>query len=106
PLEGLLMGSRCGDIDPGLLLHLLRSGMNVDKLDSLLNRESGLAGMSGVSNDIRDVRAAAADGNGDARLALDLFTYRIRKLIGAYAASMGGLDAVVFTGGIGENDVM
>lgn len=106
PLEGLLMGTRSGDIDPGLLLHLLHGGMSVDELDQLLNRGSGLAGMSGVSNDMRDVRAAAAAGNGDARLALDLFAYRVRKLIGAYAAAMGGLDAVVFTGGIGENDVL
>ncbi len=105
PLEGLLMGTRSGDIDPGLLLHLLREGMSVAELDLLLNRGSGLAGMSGVSNDMRDVRAAAAAGNGDALLALAVFSYRIRKLIGAYAAAMGGLDVVVFTGGIGENDV-
>lgn len=105
PLEGLLMGTRSGDIDPGLLLHLLREGTEGAELDELLNRRSGLAGMSGVSNDIRDVRAAAAAGNHDAVLALELFTYRIRKLIGGYAAAMGGLDAVVFTGGIGENDV-
>src|SRR5690606_2210452 len=106
PLEGLLMGTRSGDIDPGLLLHLLRQGMSVAELDLLLNRGSGLAGMSGVSNDMRDVRAAAAAGNTDALLALAVFTYRIRKLIGAYAAAMGGLDVVVFTGGIGENDVL
>ena len=106
PLEGLLMGTRSGDIDPGLLLHLLREGLAVEELDALLNRGSGLAGMSGVSNDMRDVRAAAAAGNDDAKLALALFAYRIRKLIGAYAAAMGGLDAIVFTGGIGENDVM
>src|SRR5690606_21022024 len=103
--EGLLMGTRSGDIDPGLLLHLLREGTEGAELDELLNRRSGLAGMSGVSNDIRDVRAAAAAGNHDAVLALELFAYRIRKLIGGYAAAMGGLDAVVFTGGIGENDV-
>lgn len=105
PLEGLLMGTRSGDIDPGLLLHLLREGMSVEELDLLLNRGSGLAGMSGVSNDMRDVRAAAASGNADAALALAVFGYRIRKLIGSYAAAMGGLDVVVFTGGIGENDV-
>lgn len=104
PLEGLLMGTRSGDIDPGLLVHLLRNGTSVDELDELLNRGSGLKGMSGVSHDMRDVRAAAAAGNEAAAAALELFTYRIRKLIGAYAAAMGGLDAVVFTGGIGEND--
>jgi acetate kinase len=103
PLEGLLMGTRCGDIDPGLVMHLLRS-KGVDELDELLNRGSGLKGVSGVSHDMRDVRAAAAAGNDAAAAALELFTYRVRKLIGSYAAAMGGLDAVVFTGGIGEND--
>jgi acetate kinase len=106
PLEGLLMGTRSGDIDPGLIVHLLRNDMNVDELDELLNRGSGLKGVSGVSHDMRDVRAAAAAGNEAAAAALEVFTYRIRKLIGAYAAAMGGLDAVVFTGGIGENDAV
>ncbi len=104
PLEGLLMGTRSGDIDPGLLIHLLRSGLSVAGLDELLNRGSGLLGMSGVSNDMRDVRTAAAAGNRGAAAALEVFAYRLRKVIGAYAAAMGGLDAVVFTGGIGEND--
>lgn len=104
PLEGLLMGTRSGDIDPGLVLHLLREGMSEDAIDELLNRGSGLAGMSGVSNDMRDVRAAADAGSEDARAALEVYAYRIRKLIGAYAAAMGGLDAVVFTAGVGEND--
>jgi len=104
PLEGLLMGTRSGDIDPGLLIHLLRGGMAVDELDRLLNRGAGLRGMSGISNDMRDVRAAAASGEAKARAALEVFAYRVRKIIGAYAAAMGGLDAVVFTGGIGEND--
>lgn len=104
PLEGLLMGTRSGDIDPGLIVHLLRSGKSVDELDELLNRGSGLKGMSGVSHDMRDVRAAAAAGSEAATAALELFTYRIKKLVGAYAAAMGGLDGVVFTGGIGEND--
>lgn len=105
PLEGLLMGTRSGDIDPGLVIHLLRSGTDVDALDRLLNHGSGLKGMSGVSNDMRDVRAAAAVGDDDARAALEVFAYRLRKTIGAYAAAMGGLDGVLFTGGIGENDV-
>lgn len=104
PLEGLLMGTRSGDIDPGLLVHLLRSGKTVDEVDELLNRGSGLKGVSGVSHDMRDVRAAAEAGNEGARAALELFSYRIKKVIGAYAAALGGLDAVVFTGGIGEND--
>lgn len=104
PLEGLLMGTRCGDIDPGLILHLLRSGTSLEEVDELLNRGAGLKGVSGVSHDMRDVRAAAAAGNDSAAAALELFTYRIKKLIGSYAAVMGGIDAVVFTGGIGEND--
>ena len=105
PLEGLLMGTRSGDLDPGLVLHLLAAGWATADLEQLLNRGSGLSGMSGVSNDMRDVRAAAAAGNHDAGLALAVYSYRIRKLIGSYAAAMGGLDAVVFTGGVGENDV-
>jgi len=104
PLEGLLMGTRSGDVDPGLVLHLLRQGMPVDELDDLLNRRSGLAGMSGVGNDMRDVRAAAAAGSEAAAAALEVYAYRVRKLVGAYAAAMGGLDVVVFTGGVGEND--
>jgi len=104
PMEGLLMGTRSGDIDPGVLLHLLRGGLGVDEVDDLLNRRSGLRGMSGVSNDMRDVRAAADAGNDDAAAALAVFAHRVRKTIGAYAAAMGGIDAVVFTGGIGEND--
>lgn len=105
PLEGLLMGTRAGDIDPGLLLHLLRDGMSLAQLDELLNNGAGLKGMSGISNDMRDVRAAAARGEQGAQAAVDLFAYRVRKTIGAYAAAMGGLDAIIFTGGIGENDV-
>ena len=104
PLDGLLMGTRSGTLDPGVLLHLLRGGMDLDDLDGLLNRESGLLGLSGVSNDMRDVRAAAEGGDPDARGALEVFAYRITKTVGAYAAAMGGLDAIVFTGGIGEND--
>lgn len=104
PLEGLLMGTRSGDVDPGLVLHLLREGMRPDELDDLLNRRSGLAGMSGVSNDVRDVRAAAEQGSEGARAALEVYAYRVRKLIGAYAAAMGGVDGVVFTAGVGEND--
>ena len=104
PLDGLLMGTRSGALDPGVLLHLLRGGMELDELDDLLNRRSGLLGLSGVSNDMRDVRAAADRGDEDARAALEVFAYRIGKTVGAYAAAMGGLDGIVFTGGIGEND--
>ena len=104
PLDGLLMGSRSGELDPGVALHLLRQGSSVDELDELLNRRSGLLGLSGVSNDMRDVREAASNGDERARAAIEVFCYRIRKTVGAYACAMGGLDAVVFTGGIGEND--
>ncbi len=103
PLEGLVMGTRCGDLDPGLILQLLREGRDVDAVDSLLNRNSGLAGMTGTSGDMRDIEARAADGEERCRLALKVFAHRLRKYIGAYAATMGGVDAIVFTAGIGEN---
>lgn len=104
PLEGLMMGTRSGDVDPGILLHLLREGMPASELDDLLNRRSGLVGLSGVSNDVRDVRIAAEAGDGDAGAALEVYAYRIRKAIAEMAAAMGGLDALIFTGGVGEND--
>ncbi|MDZ7707340.1 MAG: acetate kinase [Trueperaceae bacterium] len=104
PLEGLMMGTRSGDVDPGVLLHLLRSGTTVAELDDLLNRESGVLGLSGVSNDLRDVWSAADGGDEDAAAALEVYAYRIRKTIASMAAAMGGLDALVFTGGVGEND--
>jgi acetate kinase len=104
PLDGLVMGSRSGSVDPGALIHLLREGMSVDDLDTSLNHDSGLLGLSGVSNDMRAVHAAADNGNADAQLAIDVFVHRLRSLIGAMAASMGGLDTLVFTGGIGEKD--
>jgi len=104
PLEGLLMGTRTGDLDPAIPLHLIRAmDMDAAEVDRLLNTESGLLGISGVSSDMRDVMQAAGDGNTWAQLAVDIFCYRVRKYIGAYAAAMGGLDAVVFTAGIGEN---
>jgi len=104
PLEGLLMGTRSGDLDPAIPLHLIRAmDMDATQVDQLLNTESGLWGISGVSSDMRDVTQAAEGGNARARLAVDIFCYRVRKYIGAYAAAMGGLDAVVFTAGIGEN---
>jgi len=103
PLEGLVMGTRSGDVDAGVLLQLLREGYDVDSLDELLNRRSGLAGLSGLGPDLREIERAAAEGHVDARLAINVFAHRARKYIGAYAAAMGGVDAVVFTGGIGEN---
>ncbi|MFT4231900.1 MAG: acetate kinase [Leucobacter sp.] len=103
PLEGLVMGTRTGDIDPGALLHLLRAGYSVDELDRLLNQRSGLLGIAG-SNDMRDVRAAAALGDEGARTALAVYAHRIRHYLGAYLLELGGADAVVFTAGVGENN--
>ena len=98
------MGTRSGDIDPGALLQLMRhENMDADGLDDLLNRESGLAGLSGIGNDLRDIEAKAEEGNDDCRLAIQVFCHRLRKYIGAYAAVMGGVDAVVFSAGIGQN---
>ncbi len=103
PLEGLMMGTRSGSVDPGLLLHMLRrEGMAADQLDQALNHESGLLGVSGVSSDMREVLAAAAK-NDRARLALDIYAHRIRQTIGAFAATLGGVDVLVFTAGVGEN---
>ena len=104
PLEGLVMGTRSGDVDPGVLLHLLRRGKSPAELDDLLNRRSGVLGLSGVSNDLRDVWRAADGGEEDASAALEVYAYRVRKAVAAMAAAMGGLDALVFTGGVGEND--
>lgn len=104
PLEGLVMGTRAGDIDPGVLLHLMRvEGMSADQLDELLNKKSGLVGLSGVSNDMRDLERRAAEGDDACRMAIQVFTHQVRKYIGSYAAVMGGVDAIVFTAGIGEN---
>lgn len=102
PLEGLVMGSRSGDIDPGAILHLLRQGETVDSVDALLNQRSGFLGFAG-SNDLRDVRAAAQSGGEAARLAIDVYVHRIHHYLGAYLAVLGGADAIVFTAGLGEN---
>ncbi len=102
PLEGLVMGTRAGDVDAGVVLLLARE-LGIDAAEQLLNKQSGLAGLSGLGNDLRDIEAAADDGNDHARLAISVFAHRVRKYIGAYAATMGGVDAVVLTGGIGEN---
>jgi acetate kinase len=102
PLEGLVMGTRCGDIDPGVVLELARK-LGIDDAEHALNRKSGLAGLSGHGNDLRDIEARAAEGDERARLAITVFAHRVRKYIGAYATMMGGLDAVIMTGGIGQN---
>jgi acetate kinase len=105
PMEGLVMGTRSGDVDPGLVLHLMTAlGMSAAELGELLNHRSGLLGLSGISGDVREVRAAARAGDGRAEGALDAFAYRVRKYVGAYAACLGGLDAIGFAGGIGEHD--
>ncbi|MFH0965124.1 MAG: acetate kinase [Planctomycetota bacterium] len=104
PLEGLVMGTRSGDIDPAIIFFLAGShDMTYENVNRLLNRESGLLGVSGVSNDLRNVREAALKGNERAALAIDIFAYRLKKYIGAYLAVLGRTDCVVFTGGIGEN---
>ncbi len=104
PLEGLMMGTRSGSVDPGILIHLARKhGYTPDDLDRILNRESGLLGLSGVSSDLREVLAAARQGHSRAQLAFDVFLHRLRAGIGWMLASLGGLDALVFTAGIGEN---
>jgi acetate kinase len=104
PLEGLVMGTRAGDVDPGAILYMMRAlGLSESDVDRILNKESGLLGVSGIGNDMRDVLAAADAGNERCRLAIELYAYRLKKYVGAYAAAMGGLDALVFTAGIGEN---
>ncbi|SHJ04771.1 acetate/propionate family kinase [Lutispora thermophila] len=108
PLEGLAMGTRCGDLDPAIVKFVAeKEGLDLNGVDKLLNKQSGVLGVSGVSSDFRDIEEAAEKGNERAELALKIFAYRVRKYIGAYAAAMGGIDAIVFTAGLGENsDVM
>ncbi|MDZ7617430.1 MAG: acetate kinase [Patescibacteria group bacterium] len=104
PLEGFMMGTRSGTVDPGILLYVMREkGMSVEQLDAALHKQSGLLGISGLSADFREVEAAAAGGHARARLAMDVYVYRVKTMIGALVAVLGGLDALVFTGGIGEN---
>ncbi|MBF2096762.1 MAG: acetate kinase [Gloeomargaritaceae cyanobacterium C42_A2020_066] len=103
PLEGLVMGTRSGSVDPGLVLYLLRQGHTVDQVDHLLNRESGLLGLSGIGADMRAILEAKAAGRPQAELAFDVFIHRLRAGIGAMVANLGGLDALVFTAGIGEH---
>jgi len=105
PLEGLVMGSRCGDIDPAIVFYLMhKEKLSYHQVDNILNRESGLLGLSGISNDVRVLTKAAKKGNKRARIALTIFLYRIKKYIGAYHLVLGGADAVVFTAGVGENN--
>lgn len=104
PLEGLAMGTRCGDIDPAAIEFIMgKTGWNITQTIEYLNKQSGVWGISGVSSDFRDLTKAMYEGNERARLAVDVFSYRVKKYVGAYAAAMGGVDAIVFTAGIGEN---
>jgi acetate kinase len=104
PLEGVVMGTRTGDMDPAVVLYIMdRQKLSPQEMNTLLNNKSGMKGISGISNDMREIEQKAAEGNQRAKLALDIFVYRVVKYIGAYVAAMGGADAIVFTGGIGEN---
>lgn len=106
PLEGMVMGTRCGDIDAGLMSFLANNlKMSVADIDNALNKKSGLLGISGVSSDMRDIEGAAKDGNARAKLAIDVLRHRALKYIGAYAIELGRVDAIIFTGGIGENAI-
>ena len=105
PLDGVPMGTRTGSMDPAVVTYLInQKGMDAKSVDTLMNKQSGVQGVSGVSSDFRDLSAAADEGNERAKLALDMFAYQVKKYIGSYAAAMGGIDAVVFTAGVGEND--
>jgi acetate kinase len=105
PVDGLIMGTRSGDIDPGVLLYLAdKEHLNLTGVNNLINKKSGVAGISQLSSDMRDLEQAAAEGNPKALLALRMFAYRVKKYIGSYVAAMNGLDVLIFTGGIGEND--
>jgi acetate kinase len=104
PLEGLMMGTRCGDIDPAIILHMMgREELSLHEANTMLNKHSGLVGVSGISSDMREIQEEMGNGVKSAKLAFEIYTYRVKKYVGAYAAAMGGLDALVFTAGIGEN---
>ncbi len=106
PLEGLLMGTRSGDLDPSIVTYIMgKEGLSISEVNTLLNKHSGLVGISGESSDMREIEQAMMEGDKKAKYAFDVFTYRVKKYIGAYSAALGGVDAVVFTGGIGENSV-
>lgn len=105
PLEGVPMGTRCGSIDPAIMPFLMeRTGMSAKEMDTYMNKKSGMLGISGVSSDFRDLDAASKDGNERAELALQMFAYKVKSYIGSYAAALNGVDAIVFTAGVGEND--
>jgi acetate kinase len=107
PIEGLMMGTRTGDLDIGAFIQIMnKEEIDIAIANTLVNKHSGMLGVSGVSSDMRDVEHAAAEGNARAKVTLEMYYYRIRKYIGAYAAAMGGVDVIVFTGGVGENDSM
>lgn len=106
PLAGVMMGSRSGDIDPSAVTFLMEKlGKKPQEMADFLNKESGVLGITGISSDMREVESAAAEGNERAQLALKMYNYRIKKYIGAYAAAMGGVDIIVWTAGVGENQV-
>jgi len=106
PLAGVLMGTRCGDIDPAIVLNVMDNhNLSTKEMDTLMNKKSGVLGISGVSSDFRDLGQAAAEGNERAQLALDMFHYQVRKEIGAFVAAMGGVDVITFTAGVGENGI-
>ena len=105
PLAGVPMGTRAGDLDAGILQYLMNKyGMNIDEMLNVLNKKSGVEGLSGISSDFRDLENAAGAGDAKAQLARDKFCYEVKKFVGAYAAAMGGVDAIIFTAGVGEND--
>ncbi len=107
PLAGFMMGTRCGDIDPAVAMFIMnKEGLTPDEMNNIMNKKSGVLGVSGVSSDFRDLDAGAEAGNDRCRLALDMFSYQVTKFIGSYAAAMGGVDAIVFTAGIGENNAV
>ncbi|HRY33115.1 MAG TPA: acetate kinase [Bacteroidales bacterium] len=106
PIEGLIMGTRCGDLDTGAFMHILnKEEVDISTGNILINKHSGMLGISGISSDMRDIEKAAHEGNKRAETALKMYAYRVKKYIGAYAAGMGGVDLIIFTGGVGENDV-
>ena len=105
PVDGLIMGTRTGEIDPGVLIYIAdKEHLNVTGVNNLINKKSGMAGISQLSSDMRDLETAAAEGNDKASLALKMYAYRVKKFIGSYIAVLNGLDLLVFTGGVGEND--
>ncbi len=105
PLDGVAMGTRCGSIDPSIILYLIeKDHLGTQQLNDILNKKSGMLGVSGVSNDMRDVKAAAAQGNKRAQIAFDIMVKRVRHYMGAYFIELGRLDAIIFTAGIGENE--